>query len=237
MYAQQVICAHMLLMWQPTRWGDSRLVFLHRKSSEMLEQYLSRELWQFGFEIFLGFEIFTQTVCFLTLAGCETWWFVQFLRAGKLLFIRDLFVSALAWFLAVVFFSQDSLDSGAALEESSGMELDADAVRDAENNINTARWALNQEHYGIVMALRCQEQFGPTQGFILWKHMILFKLFKYKNKRLKERSFFLQRKDIWPFCHCVWSCVLQNVEAGWFLWHSFSYSIIWFIDWQLFSLN
>lgn len=36
-------------------------------------------------------------------------------------------------------FSQDSLDSGAALEESSGMELDADAVRDAENNINTAR--------------------------------------------------------------------------------------------------
>ncbi|XP_036932342.1 protein FAM13B isoform X1 [Acanthopagrus latus] len=35
--------------------------------------------------------------------------------------------------------TQDSLDSGAALEESSGMELDADAVRDAENNINTAR--------------------------------------------------------------------------------------------------
>ncbi|KAM9850009.1 protein FAM13B isoform 2-T3 [Aulostomus maculatus] len=35
--------------------------------------------------------------------------------------------------------TQDSLDSGAALEETSGMELDADAVRDAENNINTAR--------------------------------------------------------------------------------------------------
>ncbi|KAM7417250.1 hypothetical protein PAMA_017075 [Pampus argenteus] len=35
--------------------------------------------------------------------------------------------------------TQDSLDSGAALEESSGMDLDADAVRDAENNINTAR--------------------------------------------------------------------------------------------------
>ncbi|KAG8004297.1 Protein FAM13B [Nibea albiflora] len=34
---------------------------------------------------------------------------------------------------------QDSLDSGAALEESSGMDLDAEAVRDAENNINTAR--------------------------------------------------------------------------------------------------
>ncbi|TMS17315.1 Protein FAM13B [Larimichthys crocea] len=33
----------------------------------------------------------------------------------------------------------DSLDSGAALEESSGMDLDAEAVRDAENNINTAR--------------------------------------------------------------------------------------------------
>lgn len=37
--------------------------------------------------------------------------------------------------------SQDSLDSGATLEESSGMDLDAEAVRDAENNINTARWA------------------------------------------------------------------------------------------------
>ncbi|XP_073342426.1 protein FAM13B isoform X2 [Pagrus major] len=35
--------------------------------------------------------------------------------------------------------TQDSLDSGATLEESSGMDLDADAVRDAENNINTAR--------------------------------------------------------------------------------------------------
>ncbi|XP_044219555.1 protein FAM13B isoform X4 [Thunnus albacares] len=35
--------------------------------------------------------------------------------------------------------AQDSSDSGAALEESSGMDLDADAVRDAENNINTAR--------------------------------------------------------------------------------------------------
>ncbi|XP_053179493.1 protein FAM13B isoform X3 [Scomber japonicus] len=35
--------------------------------------------------------------------------------------------------------TQDSSDSGAALEESSGMDLDADAVRDAENNINTAR--------------------------------------------------------------------------------------------------
>uniref|UniRef100_UPI0037E7069D protein FAM13B isoform X4 n=1 Tax=Semicossyphus pulcher TaxID=241346 RepID=UPI0037E7069D len=35
--------------------------------------------------------------------------------------------------------TQDSLDSGAALEESSGMDLDAETVRDAENNINTAR--------------------------------------------------------------------------------------------------
>lgn len=32
------------------------------------------------------------------------------------------------------------MDSGATLEESSGMDLDAEAVRDAENNINTARW-------------------------------------------------------------------------------------------------
>ncbi|XP_068449836.1 protein FAM13B isoform X2 [Clinocottus analis] len=35
--------------------------------------------------------------------------------------------------------TEDSFDSGAALEESSGMDLDAEAVRDAENNINTAR--------------------------------------------------------------------------------------------------
>ncbi|XP_070693161.1 protein FAM13B isoform X2 [Pempheris klunzingeri] len=35
--------------------------------------------------------------------------------------------------------TQDSLDSGAILEENSGMDLDAEAVRDAENNINTAR--------------------------------------------------------------------------------------------------
>ncbi|CAJ1059028.1 protein FAM13B isoform X4 [Xyrichtys novacula] len=35
--------------------------------------------------------------------------------------------------------TQDSLDSGATLEENSGMDLDSEAVRDAENNINTAR--------------------------------------------------------------------------------------------------
>ncbi|XP_051275395.1 protein FAM13B isoform X2 [Dicentrarchus labrax] len=35
--------------------------------------------------------------------------------------------------------TQDSLDSVTTLEESSGMDLDAEAVRDAENNINTAR--------------------------------------------------------------------------------------------------
>ncbi|XP_039668724.1 protein FAM13B isoform X3 [Perca fluviatilis] len=34
--------------------------------------------------------------------------------------------------------AQDLLDTGATLEESSGMDLDAEAVRDAENNINTA---------------------------------------------------------------------------------------------------
>ncbi|XP_078116288.1 protein FAM13B isoform X5 [Sander vitreus] len=34
--------------------------------------------------------------------------------------------------------TQDSLDTGATLEESLGMDLDAEAVRDAENNINTA---------------------------------------------------------------------------------------------------
>ncbi|KAA8588661.1 hypothetical protein FQN60_010006 [Etheostoma spectabile] len=34
--------------------------------------------------------------------------------------------------------TQDSLDCGSTLEESLGMDLDAEAVRDAENNINTA---------------------------------------------------------------------------------------------------
>uniref|UniRef100_A0A3Q1HCP3 Rho-GAP domain-containing protein n=1 Tax=Anabas testudineus TaxID=64144 RepID=A0A3Q1HCP3_ANATE len=34
--------------------------------------------------------------------------------------------------------TQDSLDSGATLQESLGMDLDAEAIRDAENNINTA---------------------------------------------------------------------------------------------------
>lgn len=43
--------------------------------------------------------------------------------------------------------SQDSLDSGATLEESSGMDMDAEAVRDAENNINTVRWA------GLIVGL------------------------------------------------------------------------------------
>lgn len=33
------------------------------------------------------------------------------------------------------------MDSGATLEDSSGMDVEAEAVRDAENNINTARWA------------------------------------------------------------------------------------------------
>lgn len=35
--------------------------------------------------------------------------------------------------------SQDSLDTGAALEENTGMDMDAEAVTDAENNKNTAR--------------------------------------------------------------------------------------------------
>lgn len=38
-------------------------------------------------------------------------------------------------------FSQDVLESGTTLEMNSGMDLDAEAIRDAENNINTARWA------------------------------------------------------------------------------------------------
>lgn len=48
----------------------------------------------------------------------------------------------------LVAFSQDSLDSGTTLEESSGMDLDTEAVkRDAENNINNARWA------GLIVSL------------------------------------------------------------------------------------
>ncbi|XP_030002056.1 protein FAM13B [Sphaeramia orbicularis] len=35
--------------------------------------------------------------------------------------------------------TEDSVESGAALEDGSGMDLDADAVRDPQNNINTAR--------------------------------------------------------------------------------------------------
>lgn len=34
---------------------------------------------------------------------------------------------------------QESLDTGAALEENTGMDMDAEAVTDAENNKNTAR--------------------------------------------------------------------------------------------------
>lgn len=39
-------------------------------------------------------------------------------------------------------FSQDSLGTGSTQEENLGMDLDSEAVIDAENNINTARWAL-----------------------------------------------------------------------------------------------
>lgn len=35
---------------------------------------------------------------------------------------------------------QDPLESGSNLEGNLGMDMDAEAVRDAENNINTARW-------------------------------------------------------------------------------------------------
>lgn len=80
------------------------------------------------------------------------------------------------------------------------------------------------DSYGFEMSrtVWSNSRFHPVKAHVLALRMILFKSFKNKIKRLKERSFFLQRKDIWPFCHCVWSCVLHNVEAGWFLWHSFS---------------
>lgn len=43
-------------------------------------------------------------------------------------------------FLANAF--PQAVDSVAALEESLGMDLDAEAVGDDENNLNTARWAV-----------------------------------------------------------------------------------------------
>ncbi|KAM7389117.1 hypothetical protein PAMP_023112 [Pampus punctatissimus] len=55
--------------------------------------------------------------------------------------------------------SKDSLGSGAALEESSGMDLDADAVRDAENNINTAR---TRVHIGVIRTPTPAETTGIT---------------------------------------------------------------------------
>lgn len=39
-------------------------------------------------------------------------------------------------------FPQNSLGSVPTLEESSGMDLDAESVPDAKNNLNTARWAV-----------------------------------------------------------------------------------------------
>ncbi len=56
----------------------------------------------------------------------------------------------------LVAFSQDSLDSGATLEESSGMDLDAEAVRDAENNINTARWAGLIISFQSIYSVHCR---------------------------------------------------------------------------------
>lgn len=80
----------------------------------------------------LPFKAKNKVLCFLILQGHETSWLLKLLRF--------LFVSIPASLVAVAF-SQDSLDSGAALEESLGMDMDAEAVRDSENNINAARWA------------------------------------------------------------------------------------------------
>lgn len=55
-------------------------------------------------------------------------------------------------------FSQDVLESGASLEMSSGMDMDAEAVRDAENNINTARWVELICPLNLTLAAAYQEE-------------------------------------------------------------------------------
>lgn len=55
-------------------------------------------------------------------------------------------------------FSQDVLESGASLEMSSGMDMDAEAVRDAENNINTARWVALICPLNLTLAAAYQEE-------------------------------------------------------------------------------
>lgn len=55
-------------------------------------------------------------------------------------------------------FSQDVLESGANLEMSSGMDMDAEAVRDAENNINTARWVALIWPLNLTLAAAYQEE-------------------------------------------------------------------------------
>lgn len=55
-------------------------------------------------------------------------------------------------------FSQDVLESGANLEMSSGMDMDAEAVRDAENNINIARWVALIWPLNLTLAAAYQEE-------------------------------------------------------------------------------
>lgn len=53
-------------------------------------------------------------------------------------------------FVSLRFSPQDPLESDATLEATLGMDMDAEAVRDAENNINTARWAELLCHFNLT---------------------------------------------------------------------------------------
>lgn len=55
-------------------------------------------------------------------------------------------------------FSQDVLEPGTTLEMNSGMDMEAEAIRDAENNINTARWVELICPLNLTLAASYQEE-------------------------------------------------------------------------------
>lgn len=61
-----------------------------------------------------------------------------------------MFANMWSTFFSLRFSPQDPLESGAALEATLGMDMDAEAVRDAENNINTARWVGLMCHFNLT---------------------------------------------------------------------------------------
>ena len=70
--------------------------------------------------------------------------------------------------LVIVCLPQDLLDSSATQEDSSGMDVEAEAVRDAENNINTARSAGEQLASRIYQQINDRDAFlsSSTQNFV-----------------------------------------------------------------------